>query len=71
LAQAREFDPSQCFRAAIKGIKELITRFDWDAAQGFDPVELFRDRKPSVTQAIFEFSALASPVAYRKSGSPR
>jgi len=65
-----------CFRAASKGIKELITRFDWDgvnlaelyfeslegagnparftpmnddvrrefrAAQGFDPIELFRD----------------------------
>lgn len=75
-----------CFRAASKGIKELITRFDWDgvnlaelyfeslegagnparftpmnddvrrefrAAHGFDPFELFRDRKDAASLKLF------------------
>jgi hypothetical protein len=75
-----------CFHAVSKGIKELITRFDWDgvnlaelyfeslegagnparftpmnddvrrefrAAQGFDPIELFRDRKDIASLKLF------------------
>ncbi|HXI41634.1 MAG TPA: hypothetical protein VNH83_16750 [Bryobacteraceae bacterium] len=75
-----------CFRAASKGIKELITRFDWDgvnlaelyfeslegagnparftpmnddvrrefrAAHGFDPIELFQDRKDAASLKLF------------------
>ena len=75
-----------CFHAVSKGIKELITRFDWDgvnlaelyfeslegagnparftpmnddvrrefrAAQGFDPIELFRDRKDTASLKLF------------------
>ncbi len=75
-----------CFHAASKGIKELITRFDWDgvnlaelyfeslegagnparftpmnddvrrefrAASGFDPIELFRDRKDAASLKLF------------------
>src|SRR5260221_14736419 len=53
------------FRADSKAIKELITPFDWDgvtladlrrafhAAHGFDPIELFHDRKDAASLKLF------------------
>jgi hypothetical protein len=75
-----------CFRAVVKGVKELVSRFDWDGVNlaelyfeslegmsnpsrftpmnddirsqfrrigGFDPIELFRDRKDGPSQRAF------------------
>jgi hypothetical protein len=75
-----------CFRAVVKGVKDLVDRFDWDGvnlaelyfeslegmanpsrftpmnddvrsqfrrAGGFDPIELFRDRKDVPSQRAF------------------
>jgi len=75
-----------CFRAVVKGVKDLVDRFDWDGvnlaelyfeslegmsnpsrftpmnddvrsqfrrAGGFDPIELFRDRKDAPSQRAF------------------
>jgi len=75
-----------CFRAVVKGVKDLIDRFDWDGvnlaelyfeslegmsnpsrftpmnsdvrsqfqrAGGFDPIELFHDRKDLASQRAF------------------
>jgi len=75
-----------CFRAVVKGVKDLVDRFDWDGvnlaelyfeslegmsnpsrftpmnddvrsqfrrAGGFDPIELFHDRKDAPSQRAF------------------